>query len=433
MAAPLSASTLLAQEARALITRLGRIRPFVLVEPMLTAAAPLPRTQSAIDGYLMLGRRKLLELVQGFLQWIESENGRNARPEDAQRRFTFLRLQFNAVISQFDMFNDAITQRSENESGVWLAGLDIIAAEALSLPGYFDPPPLLCYLDRGVGAAIRRARTRLPGGGENPVALVRVPRERMVGSGVASSLIHEVGHQAAALLDLVPSLRAAMKSRNVDEGPWKCWDRWISEIVADFWSVARVGVTSTMGLIGVVSLPRAFIFRANEDDPHPMPWIRVHISAAIGQELYPHPQWEMVSALWESFYPLEALDEETLHLVTSLKESIPALVRFLVRHRPASLQGHSLAEVMDTESRQPAQLSALLQEWEARPAQLYRAPPCFVLAALGQGRLDGRVSPEEESTLIAKLLTHWALKTTLDVSSYCALHGDSHGKLTQPV
>lgn len=433
MAAPLSASTLLAQEARALITRLGRIRPFVLVEPMLTAAAPLPRTQSAIDGYLMVGRRKLLELVHVFLNWIQSEDGRNARPDDAQRRFTFLRLQFNAVISQFDMFNDAITQRSENESGVWLAGLDIVAADALSLPGYFEPPPLLCYLDRGVGAAIRRARTRLPGGGENPVALIRVPRERMIGSGVASSLVHEVGHQAAALLDLVPSLRAAMKSRSVEDGPWKSWDRWISEIVADFWSVARVGVTSTMGLIGVVSLPRAFIFRANEDDPHPMPWIRVHISAAIGQALYPHPQWRMVASLWESFYPVKGLDEETLQLVSSLKESIPELVRFLVRHHPPSLQGRSLGEVMNTESRQPAQLSALLTAWEARPEQLYRAPPCLVLAAMGQGRLDGRVSPEEESALIARLLTHWALKTTLDVSSYCAHHGDGHLQFTQAV
>ena len=37
---------------------------------------------------------------------------------------------------------------------------------------------------------------------------------------------------------------------------WQLWERWISEIVADFWSVARVGIASTIGLIGVVSLPR---------------------------------------------------------------------------------------------------------------------------------------------------------------------------------
>ena len=58
-----------------------------------------------------------------------------------------------------------------------------MAADALRLSdGYFEAPPVVCYLDRGHGAAIRRARTRLPGGGESPVAIVRVPRERMIGS-----------------------------------------------------------------------------------------------------------------------------------------------------------------------------------------------------------------------------------------------------------
>ena len=82
----------------------------------------------------------------------------------------------------------------------------------LSLTGnYYKLPGLICYLDRSHGAAIRRARTRLPGGGDNPVAIIRMPRERMIGSGIASSLVHEVGHQAAALLDLVESIRPLLR------------------------------------------------------------------------------------------------------------------------------------------------------------------------------------------------------------------------------
>ena len=139
----------------------------------------------------------------------------------------------------------------------------------------------------------------MPGGGENPVAIIRVPRERMVGTGIASSLVHEVGHQAAALLDLVNSLRSVLwrlqRGAGAARRAWQLWERWISEIVADFWSVARVGIASTLGLIGVVSLPRAFVFRLNVDDPHPMPWIRVKLSAAIGEALYPHPQWRRLS------------------------------------------------------------------------------------------------------------------------------------------
>jgi len=412
---------MLAQEARALITRLARVRPFALVEPMLMAAAPLPDAQTAIDTYLIRGRKTLLQQIESFLRWLDSVEGQAATPEAAQRRFTFLKLRFNTVITQFDTFGVAISQRSENEFGVWLAGLDIAAADALKLPGFYDPPPILCYLDKGIGAAIRRARTRLPGGGESPVSLVRIPRERMIGSAIASSLVHEVGHQAAALLDLVPALRQGMPAGTTDNGAWPYWNRWISEIVADFWSIARVGVGSTLGLIGVVSLPRPFVFRANQDDPHPMPWIRVMLSAAVGAALYPHPQWRRVAQLWESYYPLEGLAPASRQTVDMLRDHIPEFVEFLVNFRPPKLGGLSLREAMQTELRTPERLSRLLDLWSRRPPMIYNASPCLTFAVMGQGRLDGKLSPEDESALLAKLLTYWALKTTLDTSTYCAL------------
>jgi hypothetical protein len=248
MTASSYAHWMLEQEARALLMRLARIKPFILNEPMLLAASLLPTAQIAIERFLAEGRRELKQRVQTFLSWLRSE-GRSTSPEEAQRRFTFLRLRFNVVLTQLDLFNDVITQRSESENGVWLSGLDVVSADALALPGYFAAPPVICYLDRGVGAAIRRARTRLPGGGDNPVAIIRVPRERMVGSGIASSLIHEVGHQGAALLELVPSLRLVLQARQRESDQplvWQLWERWISEIVADLWSVARVGIASTL-------------------------------------------------------------------------------------------------------------------------------------------------------------------------------------------
>lgn len=321
----LHAHGMLDQEARALLTRLTRVKPFVMSEPMLLAASLLPATQIAIERFLANGRRELKERIQDFLGWLKGE-GQRASAEDAQRRFVFLRLRFNAVLSQLDLFNQVITQRSESENGVWMSGLDVVSADALALPGYYVAPPVICYLDRGVGAAIRRARTRLPGGGDNPVAIIRVPRERMIGSGIASSLIHEVGHQGAALLELVPSLRPVlqlMQRKSAEPKVWRLWERWISEIVSDFWSVARVGVVSTLGLIGVVSLPRPFVFRLNVDDPHPMPWIRVKLSCAIGDALHPHPQWKKVAELWGSYYPVATLNDERRQLVAQIERGNP--------------------------------------------------------------------------------------------------------------
>lgn len=415
----------LTQEARALFHRLGRVKPFALQEPMLPAAAITLAAQTGIETYLTRGRRELRGMIETFLKWLATNARRGLTAAEAQQHFTVLRLRFNRVLTQFDLFDDVITQRSEHETGVWLSGLDVVAADALALPGnYYDVPPLMCYLDRGVGAAIRRARTRLPGGGDNPVSIIRVPRERMIGSGVASSLIHEVGHQAASLLNLVPSLVPVLKGLQQGSGPsriaWELFERWISEIVADFWSVARVGITSTMGLIGVVSLPRVFVFRLGLDDPHPIPWIRVKISSAIGAALYPHPQWDRVSKLWESYYPTSGLDEKKRTLLAILESTIPAFLAVLIHHRPKSLRGRSLSEVLDTARRTPARLRLLFATWQRKPWEMYRTAPSLVFAAIGQARADGQLSPEDEGNVLAKLLTHWALRSTLDASEVCA-------------
>ena len=421
------ASRFLAQEARALLTRLDRVRPFALLEPMVPAAGLFPNAQSAIERSLFQGRQELRELTHWFIRWL-SGPGRHSTAGQAQRRFAVVKLRFQAVLNEFNIFSDAITQRSEHDNGPWISGLDVVAADALALPGlYYDLPPVICYLDRGPGASIRRARTRLPGGYRNPVAVIRVPRERMVGSGIAASLVHEVGHQAAALLDLVPSLRPVLQGLQrggaADRDLWAIWERWIAEIVADLWSMARVGIAATLGLIGVVSLPRPFVFRIDLDDPHPTPWLRVKLSAAMGQALYPHPQWARLAALWEELYPPTGLGDAQFTLLRRLDAQIPALVALLVNHRPARLRGHSLPEVMRTATRRPEHLAMLFTAWSADPAAMNRAEPTIVFAVIGQARADQRLSPEDESTLIGRLLTFWALKTTLDTSYECAVSG----------
>lgn len=415
------ALTMLSQEARALLTRLARVKPFALLMPMVAAAAISPAAQTAIEQYLAGGRYRLRRLIGKYLHWLHGHDGLLASPAEAQRRFTFLRMRFNAMLTQFDIFSDVLVQRSEHENGVWLSGLDALAADALGLQGeYYKTPPVICYLDRGHGAAIRRARTRLPGGGENPVAVIRVPRERMVGSGIASSLVHEVGHQASALLNLVNSLRPVLqgmqRNRNTQQIAWQLWERWISEILADFWSVAKVGVASTLGLIGVVSLPRAFVFRVSLDDPHPIPWIRVKLSCAMGRALYPHPQWDRLAQLWEAFYPAIGLPAKTQQLLATLETSMPGFVTLLVHHRPKTLKGTSLIEATSVEERQPARLIAYYRNWRTSPLRMRAAPPSLVFAVLGQARADGMISPEEESRSVANLLNYWALRSTLDRS-----------------
>jgi hypothetical protein len=421
-----AATWLLDREARALLTRLARVKPFALQEPMLPAAALSARAQTAIEDYLARARRDLRRQIVGYRAWLASPAGRWAGPEQQHRRYVALRLGFNLMLGHVDLFSDAITQRSEHEIGVWLAGLEVAAADALAVPGAIDdPPPVVCYLDRGPGGAIRRARTRLPGGGDNPVAIIRIPRERMIGSGVASSLVHEVGHQAAAQLALVASLRAPLAARaRAGDPAWSLWLRWLSEIVADLWAVARIGVASTLGLMGVVSIPRRFQFQVRADDPHPTPWIRVKLSCRFGAALYPHPQWRELAALWDAFYPIGPLAGPSAasaagiglaerRLLHALQATLPELVALLAAHRPPALRGASLAEALAAPDRRPDALAAAFARIRGDPARLATLSPSLAFAMIGQACFDGRMTPEAESRVLAALLAQWALSSTI--------------------
>lgn len=146
------ASYFLSQEARAMLTRLERVMPFALNMPMVNAAAVSTAAGLAIEQHLARKRRELSNQVHGFLRWLNSSEGRQATAQEAQHLFTLLWLKFNTVLDQLDIFADVLTQRSEHEIGVWLAGLDVVAADALTLPGnYYKSPPLICYLDRDMG------------------------------------------------------------------------------------------------------------------------------------------------------------------------------------------------------------------------------------------------------------------------------------------
>lgn len=407
-------------EARALLTRLDQVRPFVLNETMVPAAALHPRAQIAVERFLLSGRAALRERVAGFRRWL-SVQGRAAPAEEQQRRFTLIRMSFNDVLSQLDLFSEVVTQRSESQNGVWLSGLDSLARDALNLGLPTSAPvEVVTYLARGPGAAIRRARTRLPGGALSPVGIIRVPRERMVGFGVAASLVHECGHQGSALLGLVESLRpelvrAGAGGREADG--WDGWRRQVSEVTADLWAVARLGTSATLGLMSVVSLPRWFVFRPSGSDPHPMPWVRVLLSCRLGHALYPDPQWEELDRLWRAMYPLSGASRESRRAVERQLRTIDAFVKLLLDHRPPSLGGRSIGASMCFPDRRPEALRERWDDWRSDPRRIPRTAPTLTFAVVGQARYAGLLGPEQESRLLGDLLTGWAVRSSFGTGS----------------
>ena len=125
--------------------------------------------------------------------------------------------------------------------------------------------------------------------------------------------------------------------------------------------------------------------------------------------------------MWESFYPPSGLAQTTRDLLAALQAGMPAFVTLLINHRPKALRGRSLIEVIDPQWRQPSRLAALYRNWNSDPSEMYRASPSLVFAVIGQARADGKIAAEDESLLLGKLLTHWALRATLNMSEICAV------------
>ena len=270
---------------------------------------------------------------------------------------------------------------------------------------------MVCYLARGPGAAIRRARTRLPGGGQNPVAIVRVPRERMVGHGIASSLVHEVGHQAAALLELVESLRPAPARMQRRRG--------------------RSASAAAWGLLGALDLRdrrRPLVGRQARHRLDARADRRRQPAGVVrlpGQRRRPAP---------DAVDPRQA---QLRHRRRALPAPAVARARGAVgrrctratgvdparRRAPRGARGDDAAASSPCSSstgrrrcaagrsarscrapeRQPRDLVArCAASWEADRAALRDAPPTLAFAVLGQARWQRRARPERESRIVGE-------------------------------
>ncbi len=406
----------LINESYSLLARLGQVKPFSMTMPMVRAASVSDKALKEITVLLEKGKAELRHNVHRFIQITQAAKHASSRTKidmDAfQSGFTILKLRFNNILGDLDIFAAVLSQRAEYDVGIWTSALDVLAKDGLKVVDKLTPTPqLVVYLDRGHGAAIRRARTRLPGGDLNPVGVIQIPRERMIGSGIASSLIHEVGHQAAALLNLVPTLKLRLKEHRRDAPnpiAWRCFERWISEIVADVWSIGHLGTTATMGLMGVVTLPDYFQFRLDLRDPHPAPFVRVLLSCAFGRRLFPHPQWDRLETLWRTFYPGKGLSKTVTHTLEAIEEEMPKFVELVVNHSTKEMKGKTLLTLLPVKERQPARLQERFRAWRQNQQSLYELPPALVFAIMGQAKSDLHITAADENDILTRVMRYWA-------------------------
>jgi hypothetical protein len=405
------------REAGAMERRLDAVPSFSATIPMVRIAMPAGHALEAADGTVLRSKRILRRQLREFRGGLGLCRGEPEHVGRVHRHFVGLRLRFDALLSTVDIFADALTQRAEHQTGALLRGLDALASDGLAtrVPS-FRPPPLCCYFDRGKGGAVRRAFTRLPGGETNAVALIRLPRERLSGIGLAS-LLHEAAHQGLADLDLAAPYRVALHSaalrRRLDATVARWWATKITELLPDAWACAKAGASATLGLFGVLESLPPFVFHDEPGDPHPMSYLRALFSAALGNACMPHPLWGCLTRLWQELYPLTSLTSEARAQLAPVLRSIPVCAELVARVRVKALDGMTLFEAVGNPDVHPGRLrprlDRLVQRVHRDPASL---PPTTVLAIVGMARHDGRIAPEKEHDLLTAALARWAETTT---------------------
>ncbi len=306
-----------------------------------------------------------------------------------------LRRNYLRTETVLDFFADAINTRTSPRIANMLAAADMLAMQCMHnilIPLGHVTPPVLTYIDKGLGASILKAGLRLwDRRSINPVAVIKVVRHNLLRP---TALLHEAGHQVSHITGWNEQLNAVLSQQLAGE-LGEVWSSWASEIAADAVAFVNTGYAAVSALRNVVDGGRALVFRFLPGDPHPIGYIRVLLGVEMCRRFYGQGPWDELRALWQKTYPLAEAPPDLQQLLTLSDKRITEIVDIVLRHPYQAFQGRSLAQIVDPMRVSPAALDKL--EHSAGP-RLYTSPYVVNREALRLLALSGyRFATEPES------------------------------------
>jgi hypothetical protein len=270
-------------------------------------------------------------------------------------------LQAETVVA---FFGDAIGSRQNPRLAAVLRGLDalaVISMEKTLVPLGIEVPPVLTYLDKGLGASILRVGARLWDASLSPAAAIKITYHNLW---QPTSLVHETGHQVAHLTgwngELAAALEAAVAPSSALAG--RIWRSWASEVAGDVYAFALLGYAPTPALATVVDGGSTAVFRMPLGDPHPFAWLRVHLNAALCREWFGAGSWDGLARTWAERHPLETAGPLARELVSVSMPLLPRIVEICTRRPMAAFRGRPLADLADPRRVSPQALARLAEQ-----------------------------------------------------------------------
>lgn len=326
----------------------------------------------------------------------------------ARSELLTLRRRYTRAEAIVDFYCEAVNTRTSPRLAAVLRGLDTLAVHSMDQvlrPLGIDSPPVLTYLDKGMGASILRAGARLWDASLSPAAAIKIVRHNLW---QPTSLVHETGHQVAHLTGWITELAAALHSALAPQSQLAAdaWHSWTSEVAADVYAFALLGYAPVPALATVVDGPARAVFRMPIGDPHPVSMLRVQFNVALCRSWFGAGPWDALGARWLARYPLEQAPSDVASVIRESMPLLPAIVDICTRVPMHAFHGAALSTLADPRRLAPAELNRLAERAGASlytSSYLQRQEPMRILALTALRGLDSKTAPTEMETWLRRV------------------------------
>jgi hypothetical protein len=310
-----------------------------------------------------------------------------------------------------DFYGDAVNTRTSPKTAALLRACDILAGRSLEqvLQPLGQPvPPVLTYVDRGLGASVLRSGLRLWDGRSISVAAaIKVTRHNL-GGARPSALLHEAGHQVGFSLGWNDELAEMFQREFRRDAPevGEAWAGWASEMAGDAFAFAHAGYAAVAALHDVIAGEQQRVWSVPPGDPHPPAGLRVVANAAMAQRLYGAGPWDDLVRSWALVHPAERAPAEIRELYVRSTARMPRIVEILLLRPMRAFNKRSLIDLVDPLRVRPDELTRL--QHDAGTA-LFTSPHWLWQEALRLLALSGyRAATEpERATEVAQQYQNW--------------------------
>lgn len=285
-----------------------------------------------------------------------------------KRGLNDLRERYLKAEETIQFYTVAINSRTTPNVAALLRACDIICGKSMQelLQPLGKPvPPVLTYIDKGIGASILKAGLRLWDGTISPIAAIKVTQHNLFRP---TAIIHETGHQVAHILNWNEELANALATKLVGHSKLACaaYASWASEIAADAFAFVHTGYSAVAALHDVVSGYPAAVFSYHPHDPHPISYVRVLLGIEMCRQFYGAGPWDNLEQAFKNDYDIDLVNFPSVGLIKMCVEALPAAVSLILKSNFRAFNNQSLSTIISPSKVSPASLEKL--EYIAGPS-----------------------------------------------------------------